>query len=110
MTLRTGDGKGLEIDLELPLTHPALAELAFLQVRQHLNAALLDVLPGLLIAIGRVAEDPLGTQLFGLLVDQRVDLLATVGRGVPDLHWRDQRALLVGDLGVQLEAGKPLRL
>jgi hypothetical protein len=84
MTMSAGGGSGHEVDLELAFAGSILAKLAVWHVRQHLDPALLHVLADLLIAIGGVAEDPLGAPLFGLLVDQRLRLGAAVSTGVAD--------------------------
>ena len=110
VTLRAGDGASLQVDLELALADPLLANLALWHAGQYLDAALLHVLTGLLIAIRRVTENPIRLQLLRLLVDQLLGLRAVVSARVADLDRGNQRLLAVGDRNVQLEAIKALGL
>ena len=84
MTLRAGDGASLQVDLELALADPLLAILAFWHAGQYLDAALLHVLTGLLIAIRRVTENPMRLQLL-ILTPWRTSLTVSCVAAAPSI-------------------------
>ena len=88
---RAGDGAGVHIDREVLLAEHAVLDFALGHRREHVHLALGELGADRSVAIGGVAQDPLGPLFRGLAINQVLGLWPVCLPARRDVHRDDQR-------------------